>query len=96
MILALALFFLELERYSAYRAIADPLHKVGCVPRDSVLQPIRGYIGNLLDNPLVDIEIQIQSRVIFLDNRARCSLNRLGPNTALSKKDGGGISDALS
>ena len=47
-----------------------------------VAERLGGDDGDLLDDPLVGVEVEGQLCVIFLDNYTRCLLDGLGSDTA--------------
>jgi len=79
---SLPLFLLQLDGDSPNGAALKTLHQMGDESSDLVPQRLGGNESNLLDDPLVDIEVKGELGVVLLDDESRSLLNRLGPDTA--------------
>lgn len=83
LILALTLFFLKLEGNTTDRTALDTFHKMSRVSSNLVAETLGSNDSNLIDNPLIGLEVQCKTRVVFLDNYARSSLRSFGAYTTL-------------
>jgi len=82
-VLALALFLLELERDTTDGSLLDALHQVGGEARDFVAQAFGGDSSDFIDNALVGVEIEGQAGVVFLDEDAGSPFGGFGTNATL-------------
>jgi len=78
---AFSLFFLKLDGDSTNLAVTEPLHQMRNKPSDFVLEGFARNDSDFLAYPLVGVEVQGQSSVIFLDDDPSGLLDRLSPNT---------------
>lgn len=68
LILALTLFFLELERDTANGSTLDTLHQVGSVTGDLVPKALGGNDGDFIADALVGLEVESELRVVSLND----------------------------
>jgi len=68
LILALALFFLQLEGDAADGTALDTLHQVGCEAGDLVAKALGGNDGNFIANTLVGLEVERELWVVPLND----------------------------
>lgn len=84
LVLALTLLLLQLERDAADGTTLDTLHEVGGETGNLVAQTLRGDDGDLIDDALVLVEVDVRkTRVVLLDEHARGTLGSLGANSTL-------------
>ena len=85
LVLALALFFLELERDTTDRTTLDAAHQVGGEARNLVAEALRGHNGHLVDHLLVGVEVNgVQTGVVLLNENTRSALGGLSADATLS------------
>lgn len=86
LVLALALFFLKLERDATNRATLDTPHQVRRETSDLVAQTLRRDNGHLINHLLVGVEVNgVQTGVVLLNENTRSALGGLSADATLSK-----------
>ena len=84
LVLALALFFLKLERDATNRAALDTPHKMGRETSDLVAKALRRHNGHLVDHLLVGVEVhRVKARVVLLDEDTSSALGSLRADATL-------------
>ena len=82
-VLALTLLLLELEGNALDGALLNTAHEVREEPGNLVPHPLGRDHSNLIADPLVDLEVQCQARVVLLDDELGSPLDGLVPDASL-------------
>jgi hypothetical protein len=82
-ILALTLFFLELEADSTDGSLLDAAHQMGGKTGNLVAKTLAGDNGNFGSQTLVGLEIEGKTRIILLDEDTAGLLNSLCTDATL-------------
>lgn len=82
-ILALTLFFLELEADTTDGSLLDAAHQMGGETGNLVAKTLAGDNGDFSSQTLVGLEIEGKTRIILLDEDTAGLLDSLCANTTL-------------
>lgn len=80
---SLSLLFLDFEGDSLNRTVLDSSHQMGGEPGDLVSESLGGNVGHILEDLLVDVEVEGQIEVVFLDQLSGGSFYGLGSDSSL-------------
>merc|ERR1719290_961059 len=79
---SLPLFLLQLDGDASHGGPLESLHEVSDKPGNLVAERLGGDEGDLLNDPLVGMEVECKLCVIFLNNYTSCLLDSFGPDTS--------------
>jgi len=86
---SLTLFLLQFDGNTSYSLVLKTFHQMGDETSDLVSEGFAGDDGNFLADTFVDMEIQRQSSVVFLDDKLGSFLNGLCTNSTHFEDEAG-------